>query len=293
MSPRARRRWLAAAAALGAAAAALQILHGLHAPLALSHAIAARVNGVDIEAASVERTLAGLTARDASSLKDARVHVLARMIDEELLVQHALDSGAAENDPEVRAALVRSAITRVNAEIAARPLSPEELSAYYARHREAYRVPARYEVTPLYFASPQFPRMDGAAKRAQAARQALGAGAPLERVQADTDALPFATPETLTRAHTLENYFGPTVMELIGRARPGELTAPARFARGLLVLHVDRKVEAQSPALESIRELVLADALRERQEQALEQLLGQLRSAGQVEIAGQDSAPAR
>jgi len=66
----------------------------------------------------------------AVSKTATRHDVLSRMIDEELLVQHALDSGAAETSPEVRAALVRSAITRVNAEAAAAPIPDRELEDY-------------------------------------------------------------------------------------------------------------------------------------------------------------------
>src|SRR5882757_4657840 len=73
------------------------------------------------------------------------------MIDEELLVQHALDSGAAQTNPEVRAALVRSAITRVNSEAAAEPVSERELSEYFAAHRQVYATAASFDVTAVYF----------------------------------------------------------------------------------------------------------------------------------------------
>jgi len=74
-----------------------------------------------------------MDARQRQSESATRHDVLSRMIDEELLVQHALDSGAAETSPEVRAALVRSAITRVNAEAAAGPITVDELSEYSKR----------------------------------------------------------------------------------------------------------------------------------------------------------------
>src|ERR1700722_7099046 len=148
-----RRACLVAAVAIGCAYSAFQILHDVRVPVQLLPGVAARVNGRSIDRDSVNRTVAGMDARERRSESATRQVVLSRMIDEELLVQHALDSGAAETSPEVRAALVRSAITRANADAAAEPVSDEELSDYFDAHRQVYATSARLDVTPLYFAS--------------------------------------------------------------------------------------------------------------------------------------------
>ena len=122
MTDRFRRACLVAAVVIGCAWSAFQILHDVRVPVQLLPGVAARVNGRSIDTDSVNRTVAGMDARVRRSEATARHEVLGRMIHEELLVQHALDSGAAETNPEVRAALVRSAITRVNSEAAAEPV---------------------------------------------------------------------------------------------------------------------------------------------------------------------------
>jgi SurA N-terminal domain len=151
MSDRFRRACLVVAVVIGCAYSAFQILHDVRVPVQLLPGVAARVNGHQIDADSVNRTVAGMDARVRRSETAARQDVLSRMIDEELLVQHALDSGAADTNPEVRAALVRSAITRVNSEAAAEPVSEREVSEYFARHKEAYATAASFDVTALYF----------------------------------------------------------------------------------------------------------------------------------------------
>ena len=138
MSDGFRRACLAVAVVIGCAYSAFQILHDVRVPVRLLPGVAARVNGHPIDADSVNRTVAGMDARMRRSEAAARHDVLSRMIDEELLVQHALDSGAAQTNPEVRAALVRSAITRVNSEAAAEPVSEREVSGYFEAHKEAY-----------------------------------------------------------------------------------------------------------------------------------------------------------
>src|SRR5713101_5202308 len=168
MTSRARRAWLIGGALTGCVLAAIQILHDARIPVRFLPGIAARVNGREIDTASVDRTVAGLDVRLRNSEPDARRRVISRMIDEELLVQHALDSGAAESDPEVRAALVRAAITRVNTEVASQSVSESEVGAFYQSHRSAYASPAAYQVTPLYFESRTFPETDEAQRRADA-----------------------------------------------------------------------------------------------------------------------------
>ena len=211
----ARRAWLLAGALVGCLAGAAEILHGLRVPVRLLDGVAARVNGREIDSSSVERTVAGADAAIRATGAAAGNRVLARMIDEELLLQQALDSGAAQTDPEVRAALVRAAINRVNAETAALPMTRGDIEAYFAAHRAAYAAPTRYAVTPLYFAARQYPDLGTARQRAEAVRTALRAGEPVELLARTADTLPFVPPGELATASTLVNYFGSTVVNSI------------------------------------------------------------------------------
>src|SRR3984893_3890170 len=232
MSDSFRRACLVTAVVLGCAVSALQILHDVRVPIRLLPGTAARVNGRSIDADSGKRTVAGMDARDRRSESATRHDVLSRMIDEELLVQHALDSGAAETSPEVRAALVRSAITRVNAEVAAEPIPDRELEEYFRAHSSLYATSARFEVTPFYFESQTFPDLTAAQSRAEAARAQLSAGIPISQVIDNADRLAFVSPGQLVTARTLANYFGPVTAHLLEQMTPGQTTAATTLGHG-------------------------------------------------------------
>jgi hypothetical protein len=290
MSDSFRRACLVAAVILGCTFSAVQILHDVRVPVRLLPGTAARVNGRSIDTDSVNRTVAGMDARDRRSETATRHDVLSRMIDEELLVQHALDSGAAETSPEVRAALVRSAITRVNAEAAAEPIPKRELEEYFEAHSPLYATSSRFEVTPLYFESQTFPDITVAQSRAEAARAQLRAGITITQVINKADRLPFVSPGKLVTARTLASYFGPMIAQGLEELAPGQTTAATPLGHGVLFIYLNQKVSAGAPSLASVRELVLADAMRERQEHALENLLASLHKAARIELA--DSPPA-
>jgi SurA N-terminal domain len=292
MSDSFRRACLVAAVILGCAFSALQILHDVRVPMRLLPGTAARVNGRTIDAASVNRTVAGMDARDRRSESATRHDVLSRLIDEELLVQHAVDSGAAETSPEVRAALVRTAITRVNAEAAAEPISDRELEAYFQAHSSVYAATARFEVTPLYFESPTYPDLTVAQARAEDARARLRDGVSISQVAHKADRLPFVSPGQLVTARTLAGYFGPLNAHLLEELTPGQTTAATPLGHGVLFIYLNQKVSAGTPSLASVHELVLADAMRERQEHALENLLASLHKSARIELSDSPSATA-
>jgi hypothetical protein len=282
-----RRACLIAAVAIGCAFSAFQILHDVRVPVQLLPGVAARVNGRSIDRDSVNRTVAGMDARERRSESAIRQVVLSRMIDEELLVQHALQSGAAETSPEVRAALVRSAITRVNAEAAAEPVSDREFSEYFEAHRQVYATSARFDVTPFYFESKS---LRVAQSRAVAARAAVNAGASIERVISTSNTLPFAAPSQGVTARTLANYFGPATADLLDHLAPGDTTDAQQLGDGVVFIYVNRKTPGEMPSLASIHDLVAADAMRDRQEHALEELLGSLHQAARIEFAASPPA---
>jgi hypothetical protein len=279
MTSGARRAWLIAGALTGCLLSAIQILHAVRIPVGFLPGVAARVNGREIDAASVDRTVAG------------RERVVSRMIDEELLVQHALDSGAAETDPEVRAALVRAAISRVNSEVSSQSVSESEIGAFYRSHRSAYASPAEFQVTPLYFESRAFPNVEEAQRRADSARAGVRTGQTVESLRRAADVLPFGPPAQLATARTLANYFGSPLADELDRLQAGEATEPAAFGHGVLLLYLNRRVDSATPNLQSIHDLLQADALRDKQEAALADLLATLRKSARIDIAP-DTRPA-
>lgn len=94
---------LAAGALLGLAAAGAALLAPRAGPAALPDDVVAVVNGAPVRSADYRRAVAALAADRRDPLGDAdRRFVLERLVDEELLVQRALELGLARHDRRVR-----------------------------------------------------------------------------------------------------------------------------------------------------------------------------------------------
>ncbi len=134
-SESARTSWrrLAAGAGLGAAFAAISALRGgLPGELPLPANAIARVNDRLLMRDELDRALSFVAGDRREPPADAdRAHVLDRLIDEELLVQHALASGLLEpgvaDGRAARDVVVRTMIENATAEAAGREPTEEDL----------------------------------------------------------------------------------------------------------------------------------------------------------------------
>src|SRR5512134_2842951 len=114
-----RARWLlAAGTAAGIVLAALGLVRGATLPgSGLAPGEVARVNDVPIRAEDLERLVAALEADKRSPLEDAdRARILERLVEEELLVQRAVEIGLVQSEPGVGKALVQALIDAIVAE---------------------------------------------------------------------------------------------------------------------------------------------------------------------------------
>ncbi len=72
---------------------------------------------------------------------------------------------------------------------------------------------------------------------------------------------------------------------LLRRARLlGETTGITQLGGGVVFIHLDKKTPGEVPGFATIHDLVAADAMRDRQERALESLLGSLRQSACIEL---------
>jgi hypothetical protein len=125
-------RLLALAAAAGIAGGALAATFARPGRGALPAGAIAAVNGVPIRSDDFERALELYAADRRTPLGEAdRAHVLGRLIDEELLVQHGLASGLLDSERSLRELVVRAMVDSIAAESASRAPGADELRALY------------------------------------------------------------------------------------------------------------------------------------------------------------------
>jgi len=284
-----RVQWLLAA---GAASGLLLAAVGIMRPAdgrtrALPAEAVARVDDVLIRRDDYERLLAGLES-DSRGPVDAekRRFVLDRMIDEELLVQRALELGLARVDRRVRADLTSSLIASIVADAEDREPSESELREHYEQNRDFFTQPGRLRVQQIFFRVPTAAEEEAARSRAESARRELARGEPFESVRArwsDEEISPL--PDTLLPAVKLREYVGPTVLRSAMELEPGQLSEPVRSGSGIHLLRLVEREAPRTPAFDDIESQVRSEWRRRAGDRALREYLDGLRETREVVTA--------
>lgn len=254
---------------------------------ALPAGAVATVNGVVIERSTYEQVLAGLAEdrRDGAGSEEMRRRALDRLIEEELLVQHALSLGLARRDPRIRPLLTDAVLASIahDAEADAEEPSEEALQAFYRREQGRFRAVDLLKVRQLWFSDTG---ETSSLKRAYEARDRLWRGESWEALGELSDDPGAPLPGGWLPPHKLRDYVGDAAARRAVAMAPGELSEPIRGPGGHRVLGVLERREGPRRSLEDDRALVVAAWRRERSEAALRQILDQLRSDAHVVTEG-------
>lgn len=277
-------RWLAAGATLGLALAVASLVSGGSADESLPSDAVARVNGVVIRGDDFQRLVAGLESDTRQPIDDERrQHVLDRMIDEELLVQRALDLGLATVDRRVRADLTSALIASVVASAESEDPSDDELRAFYEENRDFFTVPGRLRARQVFFRVKGVDQEATARNRAAAARDRLLAGDPFESVREELgDPEISRVPDALLPPTKLREYLGPTAQRAVGALDVGDWSEPVRSGTGVHVLQLVEREPERTPELEAVRSNVAAEWRRRAGDRALREYLDSLRGDANV-----------
>lgn len=286
---RAERRTLillSLGAAVGLIAAASAIVAPASYPGAVPDDAIALVNGVVIRRDDYQRLLAGFESDSKSPIDEqARRHVLDRMIDEELLVQRALDLGLARVDRRVRADLTSALISSIVGISDDREPTRDELESFYAEQSGFFARPGRLHVRQVFFRVPAGADEEAIFAKAGLAREALRSGQSLESVRAeygDDEVSPL--PDTLLPAVKLREYIGPTAVRAALELERGEVGPPVRSGIGIHVLVMADRTPTETPPLAEIEPQVRSEWRRRLGDQSLRAYLDQLRDDGDVEV---------
>lgn len=277
---------LGAVAGLGAAAASLL------APSAgagrLPAGAVARVNETLIRADEVARVLAALESDRRSPLTgEDRQRVVDRLIEEELLVQHALALGLARSDRRVRADLVSAVLGSLAAAGDGYEPDEREIREFYAENQDFFAGPGRLWVRQVFVA------VDGggeeeARARASRAAERLRAGDEIARVRGDLGSAEVAPlPDAPLPPAKLREYLGPTALLAAMDLAPGATSEPVRSAQGYHVLTLVERDPGGAPPLEEIQPQVRAELRRRADDRMLREHLEQLRAEADVVVGSE------
>lgn len=287
LSPR-RIRWLFASGIVGGVTLmAVGIARSGHDQAPLPPGAVARVGEAVVSRAEYERTLAAL-ARDRKSplTSEDRVHALQRLIDEELLLNRALELELPRTDVRARRALVSALIDSIVATQEHAEVSDEELRRFYEANRDWFSGPDLFHVRQIWF------RVDSPAEaavteaRARAAYEKIVHGEPFDVVrQAMSDPESPPLPDAPLPATKVGELLGPTVLRTVMELGNGDVSPPVRSATGFHILRLVERRAGLPPNFEDIRAQVANEFRRRAADQALRTYLDELRSRTTIVLA--------
>lgn len=286
----ARSTWiLLAGAVFGLALAAWGLLEERRDSLRLPREFAALVGERTIRLVDYQRVLAGVENDLRNPVDEAlRRRVLERMIDEELLVQRALDLGLAVVDRRVRGELTSGLIDSIVSEADAQEPTDQEIRRHYEENVDFFTRPGRMRAQTLFFANRNSDQRADAAERAQQAVQRLrqpGGSDPAEIARIEVEvATPQVSPlpDALLPASKLRDYVGPTILKELEELEIGEWSSPIESGSGFVVARLLDREAAIVPPLSEVEALVRQDLKRRRGDEGLRRYLDELRSETEV-----------
>ncbi|MBI3781972.1 MAG: peptidyl-prolyl cis-trans isomerase [Deltaproteobacteria bacterium] len=281
---------LAVGAAAGILLAAAGILRtGSSSTGALPAGVIAQVNGHAIRLQDYERAINAL-AQDRRSGIDAtqRKLVVDRLIDDELLLERAMELGLARDDLRVRRALTGAVIESVVADQDSIQPSDRELRSFYDSERDFFTSPGQLRLRQIWLRASTPADTDAALDRARKAITRLRSGDDFSSVKHDLGDQEIAPlPDALVPVTKLGDYLGPTAMRTALGMKTGEISDPVRSNTGYHVLQLVERRSAEPPPFEDIKPQVAAEFRRRASEQALRTYLDDLRSRADVTVAAE------
>jgi peptidylprolyl isomerase len=280
------RALLAIGAAAGLALSAASLLTQGEEVVALPEGAVASVNGVAILREDYQRAVAALASDLRAPLAaDDRTRVLDRLIEEELLVQHALSLGLARSDRRVRSDLVAAVLGSINASTDGTQPDPGEVERFYREERGYFASPGRLRVAQVFVAAEPRRAEAEAQARAQEAARRLHAGEPLESVKSqlgDEEIAPL--PDAALPPAGLRSTLGPALLAAALELEVGASSDPLRSPQGYHVLQLREREATRTPPLAEIEEQVRAEIRRRAGDRALRERLDELRARGEVRV---------
>jgi hypothetical protein len=264
-------RWLIAGALAGLLAAGYGILRQADSGDVLPANVVARVNDQVINRDRYDRALARLITYGAAD--DERALLLQRLVDDELLVQRALELGMVRSDTAVRNAMVDSLIASVTAEADAASPTDEELERYLADNTERFSFVASVAVAAWQTDD------ESIAQSFITSLRNDGEVAISDLIAAIPD-----LPPGLMAIEILRDYLGPGIAAAAADMPVGSSAVFARHGRWLVVKVLEKKIAAYND-LNSIRNRVLLDFRRRQAEQTLSDYIDELRHRADVHVA--------
>lgn len=234
------------------------------------------VDGTPIARSVFDSAIEGLASAKRTALTDAeKREALERIIDEELLLQRALELGLGESDPPSRKALVNAMLQFSIADASRRTPSEADLAAFYAERPKLIAPQPLLSVRGVSFSA-----RDEA--RAQAFKAALDAGTGFDAAVKKTGAEGLLLPGGPVIPSKIAEYAGASVRDAALSMQPGQSLGPLAIANRLVFVHLVARTETPPPPLDAVRDVVLEEWQKREAEKAFASYVDGLRRRARI-----------
>jgi hypothetical protein len=206
---------------------------------------------------------------------------LARTVEEELLLQRALELDLPRQHNGARASLLDAMAQIAIAENLGAEPDEATLRAFFDADPERFAAP-RLVVERLVFSGYEVDPEE-ARLRAERAHDALIEGEAFAAVRArlsDQDLVP--VPVEPLEPRELARHLGPTLVRVVLSLAPSQISAPVAVGRNTYILRLVERIAGEPPRFETIRARVAEEYLRERNQTALAAYLDWLRERATI-----------
>ena len=209
------------------------------------------------------------------SQKD-KEYVLERMIEEELLIKRALDLGMLENNPIARGTIVQQMIKTIIAENKRYEVSDKELNEFFEENIGFFTKSSRLRIQQLYFSDEG--TENSSFEDANRAYDLLISGSSFVEVSNLGSDSALKIPNSLMTLSKVREYIGPSLMNLARNLQPGTFSQPIKVPGGHKIIFLLEKEMAEQPNLDQVRDVVLAEYSKRRDDNSLREYLDNLKN---------------
>jgi hypothetical protein len=256
----------------------------------LPEGTAAVVNGREISQANLESAVRALAADSDHTIGQAeRRRVLDRLIEEELLVQRAVELDLDVKDRNIRNRLVGAMIETIVAGVDQQPFSDEEVEAFFLENSDFFTGAGRIWVRSLRFAASNDRSDPESLESAREASARLRQGESIEAVAEELGASPSPSiPDGLLPPAKVREYLGPTPTRAALGLNAGEVSDPVRVASAYFVLQMIARTLPSSPSLSAVEPQVRAEMRKRAGDEQLREYLNMLRNRAEIRLPPSD-----
>ena len=235
------------------------------------------VNGYPITQSALRNAEKRIQSNSSDPMNpDDRELLLQRLIDDELMLQHAEDLDILTTDPGIRKLLVRSSIDSIIEDSRSIPISDEQLRTFYEDHKSVFQRPSRIHIKVASFLNPEVAKNIG---------EIIKKEVPFELAIAETKTGELVDiPSSLLPEHVLRRYLGSELTAVALSLSENQISSPITFGEFTYLIYVLAKEPEQQLSFDDSRLQVTSEYRSRHRQNALINALTHLSKHADIRV---------